>query len=43
LNRLSVLLRTYDVQRLLADTQRPPAEVLAELRKKVAEINGRGE
>jgi voltage-gated potassium channel len=38
LNRLSVLLRTYDVQRLLADTQRPPAEVLAELRKKVEEI-----
>ena len=43
LNRLSVLLRTYDVQRLLADTQRPPAEVLAELRQKVAEINARGE
>jgi voltage-gated potassium channel len=42
LNRLSVLLRTYDVQRLLADMQRPPAEVLAELRQKVAEINGRG-
>jgi voltage-gated potassium channel len=39
LNRLSVLLRTYDVQRLLADTQRPPAEVLTELRQKVAEIN----
>jgi voltage-gated potassium channel len=39
LNRLTTLLRTYDVQRLLADTQRPPAEVLAELRKKVAEIN----
>ena len=39
LNRLSVLLRTYDVQQLLADTQRPPAEVLAELRKKVEEIN----
>jgi voltage-gated potassium channel len=39
LNRLSVLLRTYDVQLLLADTQRPPAEVLAELRKKVQEIN----
>ena len=39
LNRLSVLLRTYDVQQLLADTQRPPAEVLAELRQKVAEIN----
>ena len=43
LNRLSVLLRTYDVQQLLADTQRPPAEVLAELRKKVQEINARGE
>ena len=41
LNRLSVLLRTYDVQLLLADTQRPPAEVLAELRQKVAEINAR--
>jgi voltage-gated potassium channel len=39
LNRLTVLLRTYDVQLLLADTQRPPAEVLAELRQKVAEIN----
>jgi voltage-gated potassium channel len=38
LNRLSVLLRTYDVQQLLADTQRPPAEVLAELRQKVVEI-----
>ncbi len=43
LNRLSVLLRTYDVQRLLADTQRPPAEVLAELRQKVADINTLGE
>jgi voltage-gated potassium channel Kch len=43
LNRLSVLLRTYDVQQLLADTQRAPAEVLAELRKKVQEINARGE
>ena len=43
LNRLSVLLRTYDVQRLLADTQRPPAEVLAELRMKVQEINARGD
>lgn len=43
LNRLSVLLRTYDVQQLLADTQRPPAEVLAELRKKVQEIHVRGE
>jgi voltage-gated potassium channel len=43
LNRLSVLLRTYDVQQLLADTQRPPAEVLAELRKKVQEINAREE
>ena len=43
LNRLSVLLRTYDVQQLLADTQRPPVEVLAELRKKVAEINAQGE
>ncbi len=42
LNRLSVLLRTYDVQRLLADTQRPPADVLAELRKKVQEINATG-
>ncbi len=41
LNQLSVLLRTYDVQRLLADTQRPPAEVLTELRQKVEEINGR--
>jgi voltage-gated potassium channel len=39
LSQLSVLLRTYDVQRLLADTQRPPAEVLAELRQKVTEIN----
>jgi voltage-gated potassium channel len=39
LNQLTVLLRTYDVQQLLANTQRPPAEVLAELRKKVAEIN----
>ena len=39
LNRLTVLLRTYDVQGLLADTQRPPADVLAELRKKVQEIN----
>jgi voltage-gated potassium channel len=39
LNRLTALLRTYDVQRLLADTQRPPAEVLAELRLKVADIN----
>jgi voltage-gated potassium channel Kch len=38
LNQLTVMLRTYDVQQLLADTQRPPAEVLAELRKKVAEI-----
>ncbi len=43
LNQLTVLLRTYDVQQLLADTQRPPAEVLAELRQKVAEINARGE
>jgi len=43
LNQLSVLLRTYDVQLLLTDTQRPPAEVLAELRQKVAEINTRGE
>jgi voltage-gated potassium channel len=42
LNRLTVLLRTYDVQRLLADTQRPPADVLAELRQKVAEINAQG-
>jgi voltage-gated potassium channel len=40
LNQLTVLLRTYDVQQLLADTQRPPTEVLAELRQKVAEING---
>ena len=39
LNRLTVLLRTYDVQQLLADTQRPPAEVLTELRQKVEEIN----
>jgi voltage-gated potassium channel len=39
LNRLTALLRTYDVQQLLADTQRPPAEVLAELRMKAAEIN----
>jgi voltage-gated potassium channel len=39
LNQLTVLLRTYDVQQLLADTQRPPAEVLAEIRQKVAEIN----
>jgi voltage-gated potassium channel len=43
LNQLTVLLRTYDVQQLLADTQRPPAEVLAELRQKVAGINGREE
>ncbi len=43
LNRLSVLLRTYDVERLLADTQRPPAEVLAELRQKVQEIKAKGE
>jgi voltage-gated potassium channel len=43
LNRLTALLRTYDVQHLLADTQRPPAEVLAELRKKVAERNGQTE
>jgi voltage-gated potassium channel len=43
LNRLSVLLRTYDVQQLLADTQRPPAEVLAELRMKVQAINARGD
>jgi voltage-gated potassium channel len=43
LNQLTVLLRTYDVQRLLADTQRPPAEVLAELRRKVQEINAREE
>ena len=42
LNQLRVLLRTYDVQQLLADTQRPPAEVLAELRQKVQEINDRG-
>jgi hypothetical protein len=39
LNQLTVLLRTYDVQQLLADTQRQPADVLAELRQKVAEIN----
>lgn len=39
LDRLSVLLRTYDVQQLLADSQRPPAEVLAELREKVKELN----
>jgi voltage-gated potassium channel len=39
LNQLTVLLRTYDVQQLLADTQRSPVEVLAELRKKVEEIN----
>jgi hypothetical protein len=37
------LLRTYDVQQLLADTQRPSAEVLAELRQKVQEINARGD
>ncbi len=43
LNRLTVLLRTYDVERLLADTQRPPAEVLAELRQKVQEIKAKGE
>ena len=43
LNQLTVLLRTYDVQQLLANTQRPPAEVLAELRQKVAEINAQGE
>jgi voltage-gated potassium channel len=41
LDQLTVLLRTYDVQHLLADTQRSPAEVLAELRQKVAEINTR--
>jgi hypothetical protein len=35
LNRLTALLRTYDVKQLLADTQRPPAEVLAELRPQV--------
>jgi voltage-gated potassium channel len=39
LNQLTVLLRTYDVQQLLADTQRPPVEVLAELRQKVVEIS----
>jgi voltage-gated potassium channel len=39
LNQLTILLRTYDVQLLLADTRRSPAEVLAELRKKVEEIN----
>ena len=43
LDRLTVLLRTYDVQQLLADTQRPPAEVLAELRQKVADINRQDE
>jgi len=43
LDRLTVLLRTYDVQQLLADTQRPPAEVLADLRQKVAEISAPGE
>jgi len=42
LNQLTALLRTYDVQQLLADTQRPPAEVLAELRKKVEEIKAQG-
>ena len=42
LNQLTVLLRTYDVQQLLADTQRPPVEVLAELRKKVEEIKAQG-
>ncbi len=42
LNQLTVLLRTYDVQLLLADTQRPPADILAELRLKVAEINRPG-
>ena len=41
LNQLTVLLRTYDVQQLLADTQRPPAEVLTELRKKVDEMKAR--
>jgi Ion channel len=41
LNQLTALLRTYDVQLLLADTQRPPAEVLAELRQKVVETNTR--
>lgn len=39
LDRLSLLLLTYDVRRLLEDTTRPPDAVLAELRKKVAEIN----
>jgi voltage-gated potassium channel len=42
LNQLTVLLRTYDVQQLLADTQRPPAEVLAELRQMVEEIKAQG-
>ena len=42
LNQLTVLLRTYDVEQLLADTQRPPVEVLAELRKKVEEIKAQG-
>jgi voltage-gated potassium channel len=41
LNQLTVLLRTYDVQLLLADMQRSPAEVLAEIRQKVAVINGK--
>ncbi len=41
LNQLTVLLRTYDIQQLLADTRRPPAEILVEIRQKVAEINGR--
>lgn len=39
LDRLSLLLRTYDVRQLLEDTERPPGEVLAELRRKVTEIN----
>ncbi len=42
LDRLTLLLRTYDVQRLLAETQRAPAEVLEELRRKVEEIKGGG-
>ena len=42
LNRLTVLLRTYDVQRLLADTQRPPGGGAGGVEAKVEEINAVG-
>ncbi len=35
LSALSELLRAHEVRQLLADTQRPPAEVLAELKQKL--------